>query len=77
MKGPKNITDRRREVLYWMARGKSNAEIGAILGISPCTVKQHVEQIGFIYGCPNRISMVLRGIARGDIAIEPIVREFV
>lgn len=75
MKGPKRITRRRREILSWMARGKTNVEIGEILGRSPLTIKHHVGQIYLIYGCPNRMSAVLRAIARGDIP-ESIVREF-
>jgi transcriptional regulator EpsA len=39
------ITGREQEVLGWVARGKSNFEIGAILVISPLTVKNHVQKI--------------------------------
>ena len=76
MKGPRHITRRRKEVLHWMARGKTNIEIGAILNRSPRTIGYHVQAIGTIYGCPNRMSTVMRAIARGDIPYESIVREF-
>lgn len=39
------LTVREREILRWIYLGKSNAEIGAILGISPLTVKNHVQKI--------------------------------
>jgi len=39
------ITTREQEILRWVALGKSNFEIGAILGISPLTVKNHVQKI--------------------------------
>lgn len=39
------ITGREQEILGWVARGKSNFEIGAILVISPLTVKNHVQKI--------------------------------
>ena len=39
------ITSREREILRWIYLGKSNFEIGAILGISPLTVKNHVQKI--------------------------------
>jgi transcriptional regulator EpsA len=39
------LTDREREILHWVYLGKSNAEIGSILEISPLTVKNHVQKI--------------------------------
>jgi DNA-binding CsgD family transcriptional regulator len=39
------LTSREREVFHWLARGKSNAEIGTILGISTATVGKHLEHI--------------------------------
>jgi DNA-binding NarL/FixJ family response regulator len=32
-------------VLCWLSRGKSNAEIGMILGISAATVGKHLEHV--------------------------------
>ena len=39
------ITTREEEILRWVSLGKSNFEIGAILGLSPVTVKNHVQRI--------------------------------
>lgn len=39
------LTEREREVLQWVYNGKSNGEVGAILAISPLTVKNHVQKI--------------------------------
>jgi transcriptional regulator EpsA len=39
------ITEREREVLQWLKTGKTNWEIAQILGISPYTVKNHVQNI--------------------------------
>jgi DNA-binding CsgD family transcriptional regulator len=39
------FTAREAEVLYWLAEGKTNAEIGQVLGISRRTVDKHVERI--------------------------------
>jgi DNA-binding CsgD family transcriptional regulator len=36
---------RATEVLYWLAKGKRNAEIGIILGMAPETVKTHLKTI--------------------------------
>jgi DNA-binding CsgD family transcriptional regulator len=39
------LTPREAEVLGWVARGRTNAEIGAALFISPQTVRKHLENI--------------------------------
>jgi DNA-binding CsgD family transcriptional regulator len=40
--------------LFWLAHGKSNPEIGAILGISAATVSKHLERIYPKLGVENR-----------------------
>jgi DNA-binding CsgD family transcriptional regulator len=70
------ITGRRKEVLHWLARGKTNEEIGRIMGLSPLTLKNHVRDILIIYNAPNRLSAVMRAMARGDLSIDELVREF-
>jgi DNA-binding NarL/FixJ family response regulator len=39
------LTPRETEVLAWLARGKTNRDIGQILGLSPRTVNKHLEHI--------------------------------
>ncbi len=39
------LTRREREVADWLVQGKTNREIGSVLGISPATVKVHVERV--------------------------------
>jgi DNA-binding CsgD family transcriptional regulator len=39
------LTAREREVLQWIAQGKRNREIGAIMNISPRTIQKHVQSI--------------------------------
>jgi transcriptional regulator EpsA len=41
----KKITRRESEILQWLHLGKTNWEISSILGISPLTVKNHVQNI--------------------------------
>lgn len=68
------LTNREAEVLGWIARGKSNDEAAAILGIGPQTVKKHLERIYSVLGVSNRTEAavkaqaVLHGPAPEDIA---------
>jgi transcriptional regulator EpsA len=43
--GQSILTVREQDILKWIYLGKSNFEIGAILKISPLTVKNHVQKI--------------------------------
>lgn len=49
-----SLTAREAEVLLWVARGKSNRDVGEILGLSPRTVNKHLEQIYEKLGVENR-----------------------
>jgi DNA-binding CsgD family transcriptional regulator len=42
---PLGLTRREQDVLFWVAQGKSNQAVATILGISPSTVKRHLENI--------------------------------
>jgi CheY-like chemotaxis protein/DNA-binding CsgD family transcriptional regulator len=39
------LTQRESEVLHWVIQGKTNRDIGAILGMSPRTVNKHLEHV--------------------------------
>lgn len=43
LKNNLGLTQREAEVLLWIARGKTNREIGDILNLSPRTVNKHLE----------------------------------
>ncbi|MGV3663900.1 MAG: helix-turn-helix domain-containing protein [Prosthecobacter sp.] len=49
-----SLTRRQAEVLHWIAEGKTNEEIGLILGLSFHTVKNHVSQLFQRLGVPGR-----------------------
>ena len=48
------LTMREAEVLYWVAKGKTNRDIGDILGSSPATVKKHLERVYVKLGVETR-----------------------
>lgn len=54
-----SVTSREAEVLLWIARGKSNRDIGDILGLSPRTVNKHLETIFTKLGVENRASAAI------------------
>ncbi len=57
-----SLTPRVAETLLWMAQGKTNAEIGIILGISEATVKKHVLDIFSVLGVETRTAASLRAL---------------
>ncbi|OCP15599.1 response regulator [Ensifer sp. LC163] len=54
------LTQRESEVLLWIAKGKSNRDIGEILGLSSRTVTKHLEQIYVKLGVENRASAAVK-----------------
>ncbi len=54
------LTARESDVLLWIAKGKSNRDIGEILGLSARTVNKHLEQIYVKLGVENRASAAVR-----------------
>jgi DNA-binding CsgD family transcriptional regulator len=50
------LTQREAEVMSWIAKGKTNREIGQILSLSPRTVNKHLEQIFRKLAVDNRTS---------------------
>lgn len=53
------LTARQAEVLHWVSRGKSNADVGVILGCSALTVKKHLEAVFHVLGVENRTAAVV------------------
>ncbi|HTJ90062.1 MAG TPA: response regulator [Acidocella sp.] len=61
------LTRREAEVLLWLARGKSNRDIGEILDVSHRTVNKHLEQIYPKLGVEGRTAAVALAVrALGD-----------
>ena len=56
------LTLRELEILRWIYLGKSNFEVGAILRISPLTVKNHVQKILRKLNVVNRTQAVGRAL---------------
>lgn len=61
------LTPKEAEVLYWVVKGKTNRDIGDILGSSPMTVKKHLERIFIKLGVETRTAAA--GMAMGRIRL--------
>jgi DNA-binding NarL/FixJ family response regulator len=59
------LTDREREVLRLIARGRSNAELAHALHLSEATVKTHVGQIMRKLGLRDRVQIVISAYESG------------
>jgi DNA-binding CsgD family transcriptional regulator len=54
------LTAREREVLEWVASGKTNRDIAAILGARPRTIEKHLERIYEKLGVETRTAAAAR-----------------
>lgn len=54
------LSARETDILAWLRQGKSNYEIGCILGISALTVKNHLQRIYRTLGVSNRTHALAR-----------------
>ncbi len=57
------LTPRETQIVQWIYHGKSNIEIGMILGISPLTVKNHVQKTLRKLNVLNRTQAVGKALA--------------
>jgi DNA-binding CsgD family transcriptional regulator len=60
MRSEGELTTREREVLSWVARGKTNAEVARLLWLSPSTVRKHLENVYAKLGVNTRTAAVAR-----------------
>jgi DNA-binding NarL/FixJ family response regulator len=58
------LTNREAEVLYWVVKGKTNRDIGDILGSSPATVKKHLERVFAKLGVETRTAAAAMAMQR-------------
>ena len=62
------LTRREREVLSWVARGKTNAEVARLLWLAPSTVRKHLENVYAKLGVSTRTAAVASFLGLIDAA---------
>ncbi|MCB1907504.1 MAG: response regulator transcription factor [Rhodocyclaceae bacterium] len=58
------LTAREAEVLHWVIKGKTNRDVGDILGLSPRTVHKHLEHVFEKLGVETRTAAAAMAISR-------------
>jgi DNA-binding CsgD family transcriptional regulator len=59
-----SLTHRESEVLFWVAKDKSNAGVAQILGCSEGTVRKHLENVYGKMGVQTRMGAVMWALER-------------
>lgn len=68
------LTDRQRDCVLWIARGKSDWETSRILGVSEETVTSHVKQACERYDVSKRTLLIIRTLFDGTISFGDVLR---
>lgn len=66
------LTTRELDVLREIARGRSNRDIGAALGVGEETVKTHVSHLLAKLQVENRAQAIAEGMRRGVLSLEDL-----
>lgn len=67
-RAPEDLSQRQKEILTWVALGKSNSVIASILGISRNTVDTHLRRVFERLDTTDRTVAAIRGIEAGLIS---------
>lgn len=59
---PGTLTARERQVLRWLAHGKTDRDIASMLGISTRTVQKHLQHVYVKLGVETRTAAVVRSM---------------
>ena len=71
---PPRLTDRQRECILWVARGKSDWEISRILGVEHETIVRHLKQARERYGVGKRTMLAVQALFDGSISFTDVLK---
>jgi len=67
------LTQRQRDTLVLVGRGKADGEIASLMGISRATAHEHVENVRRIYGNAQRPNLIARALFDGQISFSEVL----
>lgn len=70
----RTLTDRQRDCVLWLARGKTDWETGKILGVSEETVKRHVKLARERLGVSKRTLLVIQALFDGSLSFTDVLK---
>jgi len=73
-RGPQ-LTPRQRDCVVLVAQGKSDWEIGHVLGISESTVHKHIEDAKRRFGVSTRVQLVVRSLFDARLSFSDVMSE--
>jgi len=68
------LTDRQRDCVVWVARGKSDWEIARILDLSPETVAEYLKRARERYGVSKRTMLTIHALFDGAISFSDVLK---
>ena len=68
------LTERQRECILWVARGKSDWEISRILGVQHETVIRHLKLARERYGVAKRTMLAVQALFEGSISFTDVLK---
>lgn len=69
MREQPDLSERERQVLHWLAQGKSQSVIAEILDLSPDTVKTYTKRIYSKLGTSDRIGAIVKALKLGLVRV--------
>jgi LuxR family quorum-sensing system transcriptional regulator CciR len=70
---PAPLSERQRECLLFVAKGKSDSIIGQLLDIKPRTVNEHIEAAKRRYSVATRSQLLVRALFRSEICFSEVL----
>ncbi|MFK7827649.1 MAG: PAS domain-containing protein [Oligoflexales bacterium] len=71
MSNPINLSPRQSEVLFFLIRGKTGAQVAKILGISIRTFQEHLDHIKNKFNAQNKYELIDKAVELGYLNIIP------